>query len=446
MPYSYVPQKNVTLYIGFANPAALLGTYDVVYEGSTNPITLTFHNDGTVSYSDGTTEQISYYFYDGELITIEGARLTRYYNGAIIVDEDATDTVIDAYFDLYRYSYYDFAGKFVNGALHLYDGTYFTEGTPMVAKRNLFRGEYYTADGTIYRFYGDKATAEHGSSYAEYTYTKVGETITLSNNSTTLTLSLSDLNPFDAFKGTWSKSATVNKSYTFDGMGNWSYTYISYDRTTNGYMSTYEEKIVERRSGTYTIENGMLILDNNTTAQFNADGFLVITDNGVKQTYYAEGSYVGTWKMGNLQIRLLGIGNNGLGEAVLSYSDGSTSRLVYEVSETNGYVCLYWPHDVYSKDTLFGYFTYDATTNTLYSTLSDSNNMSTGYTQSNLFVIDDYNGEWICDKEEFSNIEFTFNGNGLYGFLYGYAGMEGKLTLLDLTTGKKTELSYTLVT
>jgi len=446
VPYAYVPQKNITLYIGFANPTPLLGTYDVVYEGSTKPITLHFENDGTVSYSDGTTYQTSYYFYDGETLTIEGARLTRYYDGAIVVDEDATDTVIDAYFDLYRYSYYDFSGKIVDGALHLYDGVYFTESAPMVAKSNLFRGEYYTTDGTIYRFYGDKATAEHGSTYTEYTYVKTDDVLTLTNQATTLTLTLNvDLKPFDAFKGTWTKSATVNKAYTFDGMGNWTYTYISYDRTTDGYFSTYEEKIVEQKNGTYQIVDGVLTLsDTNVTAQFNADGFLVVTDNGVKQTYYAAGSHVGTWTMGNLQIRLLGIGNSGLGEAELSYGDGNLHRLVYEVSETNGYVCLYWPHDGYGKDALFGYFTYDAATNTLYATLSDSNNLSTGYSQSNLFVIDDYNGEWICDKEEFSNIEFTFNGNGLYGFLYGYAGMEGKLTLLDLKTNKKTELSYTL--
>ena len=35
-------------------------------------------------------------------------------------------------------------------------------------------------------------------------------------------------------------------------------------------------------------------------------------------------------------------------------------------------------------------------------------------------------------------------GNGLYGFLYGYAGMEGSLILRDLTTGQRIVLTYTL--
>ena len=91
-----------------------------------------------------------------------------------------------------------------------------------------------------------------------------------------------------------------------------------------------------------------------------------------------------------------------------------------------------------------GYFTYDTLSNTLLATFSDSNNTETGYTQGNLFVIDDYVGEWICDDEAFANVEFSFNGDGLYGFLYGYAGMEGSLTLHDLTTNKRTVLSYSL--
>ena len=175
---------------------------------------------------------------------------------------------------------------------------------------------------------------------------------------------------------------------------------------------------------------------------FNSEGQLVVAGNGKEEIFHAQYSYVGVWISSNVTIELLGIGNNGVGEAILSYGDGMTYDLVYEVSETDGYVCLYWAHEVYTKDALFGYFTYNTATNTLVSTLSDSNNAETGYTQGNLFILDDYNGEWICADEAFADVEFSFNGNGLYSFLYGYEGMEGKLTLT--TPDTVITLTYTL--
>ena len=444
VPYSYVPQRNITLYIGFADATPLMGTYQLTNGNTTKALEVTFDNQGYATYSDGATSQTSYYFFDGENIIIEGARLARYYDGAIIVDEDDTSLVADAYFDLYRYNYYDFVGAYDGTNLTLYDGVYFTADSPLTAYKDLFIGERYTADGTAYKFYGDKATAENGASYIEYTYVKVGDQIIL--NGGEKTLNISDLIPFDAFKGTWTKSATINKTYTFDGMGNWSYEYISYERIMNGYNYTYEERLLAQESGTYTINSGTLTLSNGTTAWFNEDGILTVKENGKDQLFYTENSYVGIWQYSNVSIALHGIGKNGYGEATLTYSDGTVYDLVYEASETDGYICLYWAHDVYAKDALFGYFTYDRATNTLLATLTDTNNLTTGYTQGNLFVVDDYVGEWISDAEDFENVEFEFNGNGLYGFLYGYAGMEGEVTLrIDNGTSiNRTTLTYTL--
>lgn len=441
VPYSYVPQRNVNLYVGFADVTPILGTYQMLNENSTAPLTVTFDSLGFAHYSDGTTEQTAYYFFDGETIIIEGARLARYYDGEIIIDETDTSVAADANFDLYRYNYYDFVGGLTDEELQLYDGVYFTAENPLRAKKNLFRGERYDEDGKVYKFYGETVTIEHGSDFLIYTYVISGNDITLTDASgNTSVLGVDSLKEFDQFKGVWTKSATINKTYIFDGMGGWTYEYVSYDRA-NGY--SYEERLVEQASGTYTVSGDILYLSDGTVVTFE-DGNLLVSKDGNKQTYYAEFSYVGTWQNANLTVQLLGIGKNGVGNAVLDYGDGMYYDLVYEVSETNGYVCLYWPHDIYGKDALFGYFVYDAATNTLLATLTDSDNAETGYTQGNLFVVDDYNGEWICDVAEFSNVEFDFNGNGLYGFLYGYAGMEGKLTLLDLTTNKETLLTYTL--
>lgn len=414
VPYSYVPQKNVTLYVGFADPTPVVGTYQLVYENSTNALEITFDEEGIATYTDGTTEQQAYYFYDGETITVQAARLARYYDGEIVIDENDETAIQDAYFDMNRYSYYDFTGSVADGVLTLYDGIYFTADAPLTSKTELFRGEYYIGD-TIYKFYGEKATVEQGTSYQEYYGYEVTATEIRLNDTTVI--AKADLTAFDEFMGSWTKSATVNKTYTFDGMGGW----------------TFGDE-----SGAYQIDGGVLSFTQggvNYTAQFNSDGFLVVSGNEKEQLYYAEGSYVGTWTANGVTVELLGINADGVGEAVATYADGTVYNLVYERTETEGYVALYFPHEAYVKDALFGYFAYNAANNTLLSTLTDPNSLTTGYAQMNLTVTDDYHGEWISNAEEFLNAEFRFDGNGLYG-------SEG--TLIIIQDGVETEVSYTL--
>ena len=386
VPYAYVPQKNITLYVGFADPTPVLGTYQLVYKNSVNALEITFDEDGIATYSDGTTTQKAYYFYDGETITVQAARLARYYEGEIVIDEDDTTSLQDPYFDMNRYSYYDFTGKLTEDGLILYDGIYFTANAPLISKK----GEFSTTE------------------------------------------------PF-LFAGSWTKSATVNKTYTFDGMGNWTYEYKSY--TYDGYGNN--ENTIERNEGTYTVDGNVLnLVGTGLTATINDDGFLVIKGNGKDEVYYAEGSFVGSWSANGVTVDLFGINAKGIGQAIVTYFDGTVYDLVYERSETNGYVVLYYPHDDFVKDALFGYFTYESAVNMLYATLPDPNNVLSGYSQMRLMILDDYDGEWICDADEFLNVEFRFDGNGLYNFLYGYTGMQGQLTLIE--NGKEITVSYTL--
>ena len=171
VPYAYMPAKSVTLYVGFADPTPLVGEYYYTADNG-NVVTLDFNANGTVTYSDGNGTLTTTYSFDGENILIDGARLARYYLGDVIVDDTATDVFQDANFDLYRYYYYNFAGKLTDDGVTLYDGVYFTEDAPLTASN--------TAPQT--------------------------ETV-------------------DPIVGTWILSATADLTFTFDQDGNWSHTF-----------------------------------------------------------------------------------------------------------------------------------------------------------------------------------------------------------------------------
>ncbi len=435
VPYSYLPAKNTTLYVGFADPSALVGTYYLTPDSNSETIKLVFDKDGFVTYSDGITgEQVAIYSYDGEKIVIEGARLTRYF---------FEDGIL---FDPNCYNYYNFYGKLTENGIMLYDNFYYTESAPLTASKTApaLRGAYYTATANSqadYIFYGDKAYVEFWIKgvYSNGWYTvksfKNG-LIILDNGGVPHQVAYADLKEYDAFKGAWTKSANVNKTYTFDGRGNYEYVYTSYAR--NGYTS--DETVLERATGTYDAATGKFVHDGvEYTMAFNSSGMLEISSTNRVQTFYRENSHQGTWQNNGVTLTLNGINNENKGTALIVYSDGVSYDLVYELDEQGGLMCLYWAHADYWKDQLFGYFMYDLPTHTLTAMLYDAA-AETGYTQVSLFVTDEYEGEWICDAPELRNVEFDFNGLGLYGFLY--AGVNGELTLIE--DGRRTTVSYSL--
>ena len=430
VPYSYLPMKNVTLYVGFTDVEPVLGTYYLTPENSAKTLKLVFDEQGILTYSDGVSEQKANYSFDGEYILVEGARLARYYSGEVLVDEEDTSIFADPSFDLYRYSYYNFFGTLTaDGDIALYDGVYFTKDAPLVAKTNATRGEYYKKEAngtTYYTFYGDKTVVEWVGNDGSYTYEEKAGTAA----------DASALTPLDDFKGVWVKSATVNKSYSFDGAGNWKYLYTAYERTTNGYTFAYTEKVLDQASGAYTLEEDTITFTHNgktVTAHFNNEGFLEI--NGA--AYSREYSFEGVWTGSGYTLTLHGIKDNNIGEATLQYTDGYITELVYELSETSGVVCVYYPHEDYVKDALYGYFTHDIATNTL-TFVQYTGETESGYASESLFLCDDYHGEWICDIPALQNIEFDFNGFGLYT----YIGLKGTLILTE--DGVSTEVEYTL--
>ena len=445
VPYGYMPMKTVTLYIAFEDPTEVLGTYEIITKDAKS-LQLTLKADGTATYTDGATESTANYCFDGERIYLEGARLARYYDGEIVVDENDTSVVADSNFELARYQGYNFVGVLENGVLSLYDGKYFTADAPLSALTNTIRGEYYVkdADGyTYYTLYGDKATVEIDKD--DYFYAEYDECV-LANGLLTLrdssgiyedhVVSVSALTEYDAFKGVWNKSATVHKYLTFDGINSFKYELFEYE-----YGFFFSESTAEVQQGTY-VNNGdgsisFTLNGKNYIASFNVDGFLEIKANGVKEIYAQTVSSLGQWYATDFTLTLNGIQANGLGSALHLLNDGTKYNLVYEASQTEGYAVLYLS-DNGKKGEFYGYCTLDKASNTLRATLTDAYNTETGYTQYELYLHDNYTGEWITNASGLENVEFIFDGNGLYGHL----GTNGSLTIID--GEEKTQISYTL--
>ena len=371
VPFAYMPTKPVTLYVGFYDLSTIAGSYYFV-NANGETVEIKLGANGIATYNDGASQHSVNYSYNGKKIILESTRLTRYYDGEIIPEDGL---YADENFDLYRYTYYNFAGSIENGVISIYDGYYFTADNPLVASN---------------------AAVPQPSEY-------------------------------DAFKGTWTKSANVRKAYTFDGKGNWSY---SYDSKVTGTYKLQDDAITFTHDGVAY------------TASFNGDGLLQVVGGGKTQIFNRESGYLGAWTgndyyYGDFVLQLDGIGLNGQGLATLTYENGLVYDLAYEETETENYVALYLYDEKAWKGDIFGYFYYNQASHLLYTVLYDAAS-ETSYTQFILQATDDYAGEWICDADDLRKLEFDFNGIGLYASL----GTKGTLTITD--NGTETEVSYTL--
>lgn len=429
VPFAFVTTKDVTLYIGFKDPAAIVGEYLLGASNADSEISLTVQADGIAVYDDGVSKKDIRYQYNGELLTLEGARLAQYYLGA--VDSDLSVNK-DTTFDLNRYTeYYFLVSKQDNGDLIAYDGVYFTKDAPLTAYKktaNVLQGKYYTVGthNVEYVFRPDgTGTSQGNSPLRKFNYSVHNGVITLQYTSTQEQVNVADLKTFDAFKGTWSKSATVNKFYTFDGMGKWTYQYLSYERK-NG---TVSENVLRSASGEYTVLEGTTLSFTHDgvayTVTHNAtDGNVTFTANGTNATYYRANGYKGVWTTNGLTLTLNGINRLGLGTATAEYDVGVSYPLTYQASQTDGVLCLY------TDGVVFGYLRYNLATNSVSATVFDPMNMDTGYTAYALLPVYDYDGEWISNKTELNDI--AFNGVGSYN---ADGNWEGEV-VIDGTTSK----------
>ncbi len=451
VPAAYMPMQDVTLYVAFASPASVLGSYKVLADTNTDNLTLTINADGTATYDDGSTKLDAYYGFDGNRVILENVRLARYFDGAIVIDEEDTTSLQDPNFDLNRYTLYNFACVPVDDGttMHLYDGVFFTAENPLVAKKNALRGEYYTTDGvnnTYYFFYGDKALVKDAQGETEYPLSFDGTTVTLGSSGKTVPFA--SLRTYDNFKGSWVKSATINKIYSFDGMGGWTYKQVAYERSLNGYQITCEEVDKDLAYGSYTVSGNVISFTHggvSYVAQFNSDGYLEITGGNTTQLFAAENSFKGKWTSDEFDLNLEGILASGYGHASVVTKEGFTTKLLYEVSETGNVIALYTvgtnttSKSLY-KDAFYGYASYEKTQNLLSFVFPDAEAES-GYSTASMYLYDDYYGEWVCEHTDLNKLDLTFNGLGLYSYL-GINSLTGTLTLTE--GNKTTEIAYQL--
>ena len=318
VPYSYLTTRSVDLYVGFTDPAPIVGEYYVQTENANEPIKLLIQADGTALCNDGANEITVNYQYDGEVLLLEGVRFAKFFTGAVDTETSVNE---DTAFDLNRYILYHFQAVLTEqDVLELYDGTYFTAKKPLTAYKanNRLQGVYYLDDTALTRltFRPDgTGVYEATGAYEEFTYTC---------NATTVSVTLSDetvkeyartaLLSFDALNGVWQKSASVNKFYSFDGRskngaGIWKSYYRVYARN-GGNVTSSDETIAQ---GTYEWDDveKVSVSQNGDVTHYEFDGkgelsnggsFIVNgeTEYGYKQNGEAFDVYAGNEKVGSI--------------------------------------------------------------------------------------------------------------------------------------------------
>ncbi len=414
VPSSFITTKDTTLYVGFANPTAVVGEYTLAVKGAETPLKIIIQPDGTALCANGNTTTEAIYQYNGETLVIEGAYLARYFMGEV---DDSLSVNGDTLFDMNRYTSYYFQANLTSAGLELFDGTYFTEAAPLKA----FLPTEFNKFGAYYVYHEEDGYADEYVFQPDGTGTKNGRAITYTyaNGSLTVgnaTLNINDLQAYDALKGTWQKSAFVTKAFNFDGINAWkAYTNVYTRDTMGGSVSTTSENLVRGSYEKQDNETYLLKTDDGATYAtviINDEGFLSVTYTaGGTEAYAAENSFVGEWRTNGVTLRFDGINEQGEGKATVTFTAiDTTYDLTYTRSETATHLCLYL------SGSMFGYFSHDLLTNTLQATMYDPTSFTGEYATYHFRLINDFNDAWISNNETFDNIRFSgtgsYNANG----------------------------------
>lgn len=409
VPDSFVPTHDITLYAALADNAEIAGTYELVLDREHRAY-LTLNADGTCTYDDAGKTSETTFIYDGKSIIFSDARFGRF---------------LDTEREMLHYQLYDFGATVredgvlvIVGGEDSYNDTYFTEDAPLLALplAKALSGNYIDGTG-VYTFYADgTGIYQSAAELRDLAYTLDGTTLTLDVEGETVvgsyengvvTLGAVTLREPDVFRGDWSVDSKANKVYSFDGAGNWSYSYYGYTRAgTKNYKQT--------AYGTYSIdENGVLCMEGDFTgtAEF-AENVLYVDIDGKRVSCHRDGSFYGIWTYTaySMILRLDGIGADGQGSARVQYiyDDGTVEfyDLTCAFDELDrDIVCLYMESEC------FGFLRYLPAQDRLDATVyvgSEANFMSGVRMNS----VDDLNGTWVGG---FAGLEtLQFNGYGAY--------------------------------
>ena len=405
-PYGFVPVMTETeLYAGYADYAQAAGTYYVAETAYSNGAHIKLNADGTAEIRSGGLYYECTYTYDGENVIIYRSCLASL---------SYTESQVNG-------NYFAYGGKLQNGALSLsayvtlasvsgssQQVSYVNEVvtlTAVKANENFVYGEYKDENGNFYTFRNNGTGVMTGrTSSSAFTFVPaggefeitfeptgfetVGRKVTVKLNAGNAVDTINDVSvsAIDGFKGSWKKSANSAFEFEFDGEG-----YVSLNggekiKLENaGDAVGFEIGNVEYKA---TLSNGSLVI------------------NG--ETYYLSDGFTGEWFMigakEQIQLSLDGIGTDGYGSALISYTGGEsvTYEAEYDVLGAQDGRHL----RIYVGDRAYGDLVLNSETNTasgsFYSELYGE------YRAVNFNIYDVFRGVWTGDSDNFDSV--TFNG------------------------------------
>ncbi|MDE6691042.1 MAG: hypothetical protein K2K04_03645, partial [Clostridia bacterium] len=345
VPYGFVPYKSETeLYVGYADYAEIAGTYYVEQTTYSNGAYIKLYADGTAEIRNGGLSYRCTYTYSG---TAHGSEIIIYRSCLASLSYSEFET---------NGGYYAYGGTAEGGALNL--STYLTllssSGSSqqvsyvneystiraVKASTDFVYGEYKDASGVFYLFNSNgTGVMTSRTTTSSFTFTPAGDsfvitfaisgsevtarqvTVTLNGDKTVNTVNGVPVSAVDKFKGSWKKSANSSFEFTFDGEGG---------VTLNG-VAAHDFEYVSGSEVGFKVGN----------AEYKAtlsNGALVI--NG--ETYYVSDGFTGDWFMiadkEQFRLALGGVGTDGYGSAVITYSGGDfvTLDAEYDVFTVQG--------------------------------------------------------------------------------------------------------------
>lgn len=413
VPFGYIPTRDITLYVGFADNNKVADSYYLLVQSETGDmreVILTLESNGEFKCKDPTGDYSGVYKYNGKNIIFTDANFARYCyaknldaQGSFIFKADITESGLS----IIGGRYTDADSSSVVQMI--------TDDNPLIAVKisNAVIGSYYYKESDkvlIYTFFANgKGTT---NDYDDFTYkinqnqislTLYGETIDgeLSNGDL-VKLNGKDMIRVDKYAGEYRVFALSDSYYEFDGAGNYSYIY-------------YNGRNNQTRKGTYKLvnEGESIELSNGLTACFNENGMLVFSGDSVTYTYGNTESYFGKWTTEDklVTITFNGIGKEGSGNAkilFLSEEDGISQKEIYELTYSEDVMTENAVY-LYNSNTIFGMLSYSkdgiSLSGKVYNVITSS------YDEYVFYRADEYEGEWIGNSE-FKIV--NFNGYGSY--------------------------------